>query len=89
MLSKGDGNNSFEESTVTLTPSASVVKVSQITDFVVTGQTCLGPSQRRRCIDQRQPVAFQGRELYLLIFTDLNGIRISDEGELSKIKLIF
>jgi len=89
MLSKGDGNNSFEESTVTLTPSASIVKISKITDFVVTGQTCLGPSQRRRCIDQRQPVAFQGQELYLLVFTDLNGDHVADDGEFSRIKLRF
>jgi len=88
MLSKGDGNNQFDESAVTQTPSASVVQVAQLTDFVVTGQTCLGPSQRRRCIDQKQPAPFQGHELYLLVFTDLNGNRIADAGEFSQIKLI-
>ena len=89
MLSKGNGNNSFDKSAVTLTPAASIVRISRITDFVVTGQTCLGPAQHRRCIDQRQPVPFEGHELYLLVFTDLNGNRSADDGEFSEIKLTF
>jgi hypothetical protein len=89
MLSKGNGNNSFDDSTVSSTPTSSVLHISRITAFAVMGQTCFGPSERRRCIDKTQPIPFDGHDVYLLLFTDLNGDRVANAGEFSRVKLRF
>jgi hypothetical protein len=89
MLSKGDGNNAFDESNTVLTSTSTIVKVGRITDFVVVGKRCFGVSGKQRCIDQTRDVAFEGDTAYLVIFTDLNGDRAVNEGEFSLVRLAF
>jgi hypothetical protein len=89
MLSKGDGNNAFDDSNASQTSSSTVIKVGRITDFVVVGMRCFGVSVKQRCIDQTRVVPFEGYTAYLLVFTDLNGDRAANDGEFTLVKLVF
>jgi hypothetical protein len=87
MLSNGNGSNVFDGSNSIATPSATIVKIGRITDFIVVGKRCFGVGGKQRCVDQTRDVAFEGDTVYLVVFTDLNGDRVADEGEYTLVKL--
>ena len=89
MLSKGDGNNAFDEVNTVPTSTSTIVKVGRITDFVVVGKRCFGVSGKQRCIDQTRDVPFEGDTAYLVVFTDLNGDHTANAGEFALVRLDF
>ena len=86
MLSTGNGHNNFDDLHTVFGAGYTTVNVRKIIDFKVVGRVCYG-KKGTNCRDKREETSFDGGNLYLIVFTDMNRNHAADTGEYTLLAL--